>query len=177
VYELVNEAKLGNKEAFTKIITEMENELYKIARLRLKNEDDIDDAIQETMIKAFKSIKKLKKEEYFKTWIIKILINNCNNIYRKKKKKEILIEDYSMELKSEINKLEHVENELDFYSIIKVLDYEEKIILVLYYMENFTTKEISKIIKLNSNTVKSKLLRAKNKLKEVYGGEREIWMN
>ncbi len=177
MYELVNEAKLGNKEAFTKIITEMENELYKIARLRLKNEDDIDDAIQETMIKAFKSIKKLKKEEYFKTWIIKILINNCNNIYRKKKKKEILIEDYSMELKSEINKLEHVENELDFYSIIKVLDYEEKIILVLYYMENFTTKEISKIIKLNSNTVKSKLLRAKNKLKEVYGGEREIWMN
>lgn len=177
MYELVNKAKLGNKEAFTKIIIEIENELYKIARLRLKNEDDIDDAIQETMIKAFKSIKKLKNEEYFKTWIIKILINSCNNIYRKKKKKEISIEDYSKELKSEINKLEHVENELDFYSIIKVLDYEEKIILVLFYMENFTTKEISKIIKLNSNTVKSKLLRAKNKLKEVYGGEREIWMN
>lgn len=173
--ELVKEAKLGNKEAFTQIIIEMENELYKIARLRLKNEDDIDDAIQETMIKAFKSIKKLKNEEYFKTWIIKILINNCNNIYRKKK--EILIEDYSKELKSETNKLEHVEKKLDFYSIIKILDYEEKIILVLYYMENFTTKEISKIIKLNSNTVKSKLLRAKNKLKEVYGGEREVWMN
>lgn len=175
--ELVKEAKLGNKEAFTQIIIEMENELYKIARLRLKNEDDIDDAIQETMLKAFKSIKKLKNEEYFKTWIIKILINNCNNIYRKKKKKEILIEDYSKELKSETNKLEHVEKKLDFYSIIKILDYEEKIILVLYYMENFTTKEISKIIKLNSNTVKSKLLRAKNKLKEVYGGEREVWMN
>ena len=173
--ELVKEAKLGNKEAFTQIIIEMENELYKIARLRLKNEDDIDDAIQETMLKAFKSIKKLKNEEYFKTWIIKILINNCNNIYRKKK--EILIEDYSKELKSETNKLEHVEKKLDFYSIIKILDYEEKIILVLYYMENFTTKEISKIIKLNSNTVKSKLLRAKNKLKEVYGGEREVWMN
>ena len=71
--------------------------------------------------------------------------------------KEILIEDYSKELKSETNKLEHVEKKLDFYSIIKILDYEEKIILVLYYMEKQfilqkMTKELITAVSLPQTT-------------------------
>lgn len=60
-------------------------ELYKIAKTRLKNDDDIYDAIQETMLIAFKSIKRLKQVQSFKTWIIKILINRSNSMYEKRK--------------------------------------------------------------------------------------------
>ena len=88
--ELIQKAKNGDKEAFTTIMLSLEKDLYKIAKTRLKNDDDIYDAIQETIIEAFKSIKKLKNTEAFKTWIIRILINKTNDIFRRKKhKKEI----------------------------------------------------------------------------------------
>lgn len=86
--ELIQKAKNGDKEAFTTIMLSLEKDLYKIAKTRLKNDDDIYDAIQETIIEAFKSIKKLKNTEAFKTWIIRILINKTNDIFRRKKHKK-----------------------------------------------------------------------------------------
>jgi len=92
--ELVNESKNCNKEAFTELILKYQKDLYRIAKMRLADDYDIDDAIQETMITAFKSIKKLKENKYFKTWIIRILINKCNEIYLKKKKESNIIKKY-----------------------------------------------------------------------------------
>ena len=63
--ELVKRAQQGDKEAFTELILLLKADLYKIAKTRIKNDEDIYDAIQETMIIAFKSIKKLKKIESF----------------------------------------------------------------------------------------------------------------
>ena len=73
--ELIEKAKKGNKDAFTELIISMQDELYKIARMRLSNEEDIDDVIQETMLSTLYGIKHLNYPQYFKTWIIKILIN------------------------------------------------------------------------------------------------------
>ena len=78
--ELIKKAKNGDKGAFTDLIINIQDELYKIARMRLSSEEDIDDAIQETMISAFYGIKHLKHTQYFKTWIIKILINKLARI-------------------------------------------------------------------------------------------------
>ena len=83
---IVLRAKKNDKDAFTELILNIEECLYNVARIRLKSEEDINDAIQETEIIAFKSIKKLEHPKYFKTWIIKILINECNKIYRKNTK-------------------------------------------------------------------------------------------
>ena len=88
--ELVEESKKGNEEAFTKLMISLENDLYKIARMRLRCKDDINEAVQETIVEAFKSIKKVKKPEYFKTWLIRVLINKCNKIYKKYGKDELL---------------------------------------------------------------------------------------
>ena len=84
--ELVEKAKYGDKEAFTTLILSVENELYNIAKIRLKDNEDIYDAVQETVLIAFKSIKKLRQVQYYKTWIIKILINQTNKIYKQKNK-------------------------------------------------------------------------------------------
>ena len=100
---LVKRAQKGEKEAFTELILEIRNDLYKIAKCRLHSEDDIEDAVQETMIKAFKSIKKLNKKQSYKKWIISILINECVNVYKKNKNE--------IQLKEAIND-ENLNNEL-----------------------------------------------------------------
>lgn len=73
---LIKAAKNGDKEAFTELIFEIRHDLYKIARLRLSCNDDIEDAIQETIIEAYKSVKSLRNTTLFKQWIIKILTNS-----------------------------------------------------------------------------------------------------
>ncbi|MBR6034022.1 MAG: sigma-70 family RNA polymerase sigma factor [Clostridia bacterium] len=163
-------AQHGDEQAFTDLILMLKHDLYKIAKMRIVSNDDIDDAIQETMIEAFKNIKKLKKIESFKPWIIKILINKCNKIYQKKKMNEITFEeDIDNYL---VHESEHLsENDMDFYLLIKCLNYEERIIVTLYYLECYTTKEISQILGINENTIKTKLARAKMKIKNNYKEE------
>ena len=95
--ELVKRAQNGDKETFTELILEIRNDLYKIAKCRLYSEDDIEDAIRETMIKSYKSIKKLNKKQSYKKWIISILINECCNIYKKNKKVNISFDNLSLE--------------------------------------------------------------------------------
>ncbi len=58
--------------------------MYRVAKGILKVEEDIEDAIQTTILIAFNKINTLKDERYFKTWLIRILINECNKIYKKK---------------------------------------------------------------------------------------------
>ena len=167
--ELIEQAKKGDKNAFSQLIKNIENDLYWIAKTRIKNDDDIGDVLQETIYKCYKNIKKLRENSYFKTGIVKILINECNYIYKKNCKKCISYEDKEIEnyLDSDFEwrNEENIEN-LDFYILIDGLSYEEKLILTLYYYSEYTTKEISKITKINENTIKSKLNRAKIKIKK-----------
>ncbi len=169
--ELIKKAQKGDTEAFTQIVLELENELYKIAKTRLTNESDIQDAIQETMIETFKSIKKLRDQKKLKKWLIKILINKCNRIYKKKYKKDISIDEYNLENYIILNDYKNIEDDLDFYRLIKILKYEERIIIILYYMEQYTVSEIKTILGINENTIRTHLFRARQKIKDNYKGE------
>ena len=161
---LIKRAKDGDKEAFTELMLSIE-ELYRISKVRLKNEDNIADAIQNTMLIAFKSIKRLKHVEYFKTWIIRILVNECNYIYRKNKKVEISYEDIQNDIN--ISEFDKVDEKLDFDFICSKLDYKERMIIILYYKDRFTDKEIGKILNIKENTVKTKRTRIKLKIKKI----------
>lgn len=165
--QLVYKAKKGDKQAFTDLILRIEDELYKIARVRLNNNEDIFDAVQETMLSAFKSLNKLKDENYFKTWIIKILINKCNDIYKSKKADIVSLNDNIKTDESD----NYSDDNLNFEFIIKYLNYDERIAMTLYYLEEYTTKEISEILKTNENTIKTRIARAKTKIKNNYKGE------
>ena len=90
--DLIESAKKGDKNAFTKLIQNIQYDLYRIAQARLNDIYDMNDAIQNTMINAYKHIKKLKDNSMFKSWIIKILINECNRVYMSKKKKNDLFD-------------------------------------------------------------------------------------
>ena len=164
--ELIKKAQKGDKNAFTDIILQIRNDLYKIAKTRISSDDDIEDLIQDTMIETYKHIKKLREPEKFKMWVIKILVNKCNKLYKKKYRKDISIDDYNMENYIILNSQKDIEDDLNFYYLIKKLKYEERIVLILHYMEQYSVKDISKILKINENTVKTHLFRARERIKK-----------
>ena len=165
---LIELAKCGDKDAFTELIFLIRQDMYKIARLRLSCVDDIEDAMQETMIEAFKSIKNLKKIENFKSWIFKILINKCNKIYKKRKRYNVSFEELNLENYLTLNQADDYEHEIEFYQMLKVLNYDEKLVILLFYKEDYSISVISKILNVNENTIKTRLRRAKEKIKVSY---------
>lgn len=163
----------GDKDAYVQLIESIYNDLYKIAKIRLNNIDDINDAINETILKSYENLSKLKNLEYFKTWIIRILINECNNIYRENQKQNhisnILVNHAKM---YSGNHIEQAEDEIEFNELISKLNYNEKMVVLLHYKCDFSVKQIAEILNINLNTVKSRLHRAKNKIKEEYNEEK-----
>ena len=177
--ELVLNSKKGDIVSFTKLIQIVQNDLYRIAKVRLSNDEDVNDVIQETMIIAYSSIKKLKNPKYFKTWIIKILINECNKIYRNNRKQLTLLEkiNVSKEIRVDIDdEILKQDTKLKLEEILQLLNYNERICIVLFYNSNYSLKEISDILNTSSNTIKSRITRAKQKIKKYYEGgvENEI---
>lgn len=168
--DLIQLSKNGDKEAFTELIITIEHDLYRIAQTRLNDNYDINDAIQNTMIKAYKYINKLKDNTKFKSWIIKILINECNQIYKLKKKKTDLfnkLKDNPISNKEE-NTFNKINSKIDFELILNNLNYKEKIIITLFYNNEYSCGEISNVLGIKRNTVKSILKRAKEKIKKEY---------
>lgn len=152
-------AKKGNKEAFVRIIRENEKIMYRVAKNYLKSNEDILDAIGETTLKAYEKINTLKDDGYFKTWLIRILINECNYILRKSKNvvlnfEEGLVEDLHIDT---------YEN-LDLKDALELLPISMKLILNLHYYEDLSIKDISKVLDINENTVKTNLRRGRDRL-------------
>lgn len=167
--ELIEKAVEGDKEAYTELLQSMENELYRFARVRLENAEDINDAIQETMVKSYYNLKALKKPQYFKTWIKKILINECNKIYREKNSEWNILNRY-MEKRGRMEEdysLENAEDEIDFKNLLDKLKPKDRLIIVLYFKERYTVSEIADVLEMNVETVKTRLKRARIKMKRI----------
>ena len=162
-FKNVTKAKTGDKEALLSLINENRLNIYRVAKGILKNEEDIEDAIQNTIIKSFQNIKTLKEDKFFRTWIIRILINECNEILRKNKKYVSL---YDNNIEEKYN--DSYEN-IDLTTAINSLNEELRITTVLFYFEDMPTKEIAKILEIPEGTVRSRLNRARKQLKEIMG--------
>lgn len=173
--ELIKRSKKGDENAFTELILSIQSDLYNIGKARLNDDNDISDAIQETMITAYKHLHKLKDNSKFKSWIFKILINECNKIYKHKSHKNNLLD--KIEINYTLNNLDNLDSsiqnsnsKIDFEILINNLNYDEKLIATLFYNNRYSCSEIAKILNMNVNTVKSKLTRAKEKVKKCYKG-------
>lgn len=151
-------AKKGNKAAFERLVRKYSVSLYRIAMGILKCESDIEDATQETIIKAYQKLVSLKNDQYFKTWLIKILVNECNHILRLNKRTVNLVET---ELASPDNQYEN----LELLSVVRSLDDDLRIVTLLYYYEDLPQKDIAQILEIPVGTVSSKLSRSREKLR------------
>ncbi|EEH98905.2 MULTISPECIES: RNA polymerase sigma factor [Clostridium] len=152
----------GDKEAFNILVQENLKSLYIVARGMLNSEYDIEDAFQNTILKAYEKISGLKNEEFFKTWLTRILINECNNIIRKNKK-VTYIED------SQINNevYEDKYKNIDLIRAIDSLSSDLRITMWLFYFDDMSIEEISNALKIPKGTIKSRLNRGREKIYNI----------
>ena len=157
---LIKRAQKHDTDAFIQLIEEYKTALYKVAKTYLKNEEDVADVIQGTILSAYEHIGELKTVSYFKTWLIRILINHCTDVVRQQKRV------VSME-QAEEQTGTFLESGYEFYELIRELPEKDRTIFLLYYGECFNAREIAELLGWNENTVKSRLQRGRKKLEQV----------
>ncbi len=165
--DLVIRAKDGDKEAYNMLVLSLKEELYRIAKAKINEPEDIKDILQDTFLLGYLNISQLKNNKNFKQWLIKILINQCNNFYKNNNRNKELNNKY---LSSLFNENEYYSQEYngEFDNLLDVLDIIEQEIFKLYYEEKYTVSEISEKLRINKNTIKSKLSRGRKKIKHKY---------
>ncbi|MDU4131487.1 MAG: sigma-70 family RNA polymerase sigma factor [Clostridium perfringens] len=161
---LIKESMKGNKESFGILIKNNKEYLYKMAFLYVKDEQDALEVIHETVYRAFLNIEKLKKAKFFNTWITRILINVSIDFLKKKGKNEMLDESTPIiKERCEIS----TEEKLDLYNAIDLLNDNYRTVIIMMYFNDMKIKDISKVMEIPENTVKTYLRRAKQALGEV----------
>lgn len=154
-----------DRKEFGNLILENERQLYRIAKSILRSDEDCADAAQEAVMKAFEKLHTLRDDRYAKTWLIRILINECFRIADKQKRERMLTDKVkSCEEQTPGNVREEEYSEL--YQVLAKLPREFRVMLELYYLEEFSVKEISELMGIPEGTVKSRLGRGREKLKQ-----------
>ncbi len=149
------------KETLGQLIIDSEETMYHIAKSLLYNDADCADAIQEAIVKAFVKLHTLKDDSYAKTWLIRIVMNECYAIMRKEKK-IISLQDYQMNEQETESK-----DYSDLYEAIFRLPEQIKLCVTLYYMEGYSVKEVAALLDTTESAVKNRLAKARGKLKEA----------
>lgn len=165
----VRRAQAGDAGAFAELYSLVYKDMYRIALLNLNNQHDASDVVSDTVLEAYSSITKLREPKSFKSWIIKILTVKIKN--KRKEYKQInnfrqdiddIDETQLDEAKKEINF-----DELDVVDGFRQLSEEERLVLSLSVVSGYSSDEIAKMFGTNANTVRSKVSRAKTKLKKL----------
>ncbi len=157
--DLIKRAKNGDAEAFDLLMRPQLQRMYRIAISMLENEEDAADAIQETVLKCWQKVGQLKNEEYFQTWLTRILINQCKDIL-KARKKYVLVEEMP-----EIEYEDRYETD-DWKAILNNLEEKYRVVMELYYVEGFSAKEIAKLLHIKEVNVRSRMSRGRKQLEQ-----------
>lgn len=151
------------KEQFCQKVREQELSMYRYALGILRNSADAEDAVGETVLRAYDHLKQLKDPACFRSWIMSILVNVTKNILSGRKR---------LELPGDMNQYEEgtcgEKNEL-WYAVME-LSHDFRHAVILYYYEGFRTREIAQMLEISEGTVKSRLNRARQKLKTALEG-------
>ncbi|MCM1158246.1 MAG: sigma-70 family RNA polymerase sigma factor [Bacteroidales bacterium] len=168
--KLIKEAMDGNADSFVELMKRNMQSMYKTAWVYLKNDSDVADAIQDTILVCYEKMDTLRQAKYFKTWMTRILINKCKDILRTRM-------DYEdIETAGEFGMPDKQFDALEWKQMLSVLDEKYSTVLLMYYYDGLSVKEIGTILQLNKNTVLTRLRRARKLLKEEYcfSGEAEV---
>ncbi|SHE69235.1 RNA polymerase sigma-70 factor, ECF subfamily [Caldanaerobius fijiensis DSM 17918] len=158
---------------FEDIIKEYEHMIYNVAYRMLGNEEDARDIAQDAIIRAYEKFNQYKGKSSFATWIYRITVNLCIDHLRKNKVRRIeLIENmkYNAGYKDDLNDPQYFVENAELGSVIikelNKLKPEYKAVIVLRDIYGFTYEEIARILGIKMSTLKSRLIRARNMLKE-----------
>jgi RNA polymerase sigma-70 factor (ECF subfamily) len=162
VEQLVKQAQNRDTNAFAELIRIHKQSMYRVAKSYLRNDDDVADAIQDTILTSFEKIKSLRSPEYFKTWLIKILINKCNDIL-KQKKRFVSLDEIPEKGCSDAG-----QSNIEFMLFLESIDDSYRTVLLLRYGECLSVKEISRVLNISESAVKKRLERSREKIKTTY---------
>ena len=164
----VRRAQAGDPKAFAELYSLVYKDLYRIALLNLNNQHDASDVVSDTVLEAYSSITKLRDEKAFKAWITKILTVKIKN----KRREYSQINNFREELEDLDDEVKDNAAEIDIDGMnvmegFKQLSAEERMVLSLSVVSGYKSEEIAKMFGTNANTVRSKVARAKAKLKQL----------
>lgn len=163
------------KETFCRYIRQYETDMFRFAKSIVGNQADGEDAMQESILKAYEKIDTLKSTRKFKAWIFQILANECYQILRNRKRQEptdpfeFPIQEHSSDHWTE----DMVSEDGEILCYILRMPKQHQEVLILYYYDEFSTKEIAKILDIPQGTVKSRLARGRKQLKDLLEMEGE----
>lgn len=149
-----------SKDEFADLVIKNQTSMYRLAMSILKNTTDAEDAVSESILIAYKHLSSLKKPDSFKAWIMTILSNVSKTMLKNREKIDLYKEPDLFEKTAK-------EDSNEIWQLVLTLSEEYSQVVILYYYEGFTTKEISKILHIPEGTVKSRLSRARNKLQQL----------
>lgn len=139
-----------------------------MAFVYVQNEADAVDILQQAMIKGFEHIESLQEPKYFKTWMIRIVINCCKTYMEKMKKIEVTDPTELFELQSVSHT--YKEEELDLWTALQSLEEKYKTVLLLRFYQDYTVPEMAAILEMPPGTVKTNIRRGLKQLKQMLKG-------
>jgi RNA polymerase sigma-70 factor (ECF subfamily) len=145
-----------DKTEFCSLVEQKKDNLYRIAFMYVKNQEDALDIVHEAVYKAYISLDKLKDSTYFNTWLTRIVIN-CSLNHIRKNKKALNFQEYSF---WPAPKEENKEEFMDLYEAVDNLNGKYKTVIILKYFEDLTISSIAEIMDCPLNTVKTYLHKA-----------------
>lgn len=159
---LVKRARDGDAEAFIGLMDSHRQLLCKVARGFLREQMDIDDAVADTVLACWESIGELESPAYFRTWLVRILINKCHDILRRSRR------TVPLESIAESREADSGFARTEFECLVDSLDEQYRAIFILYYSEGFKIREISSILGIPPGTVGSRLQRGRDQLRHTF---------
>ncbi|MBR2716936.1 MAG: sigma-70 family RNA polymerase sigma factor [Oscillospiraceae bacterium] len=160
IKDWIKRARQGDGEAFTALIRAHEQSLYKIARSFFTDPMDAEDAVAQTVLDCWEKLDSLKKPAYFKTWLTRILINNCRDLLRAGARIVPLDE------MPERPGAEDEHSGLYFEALLACLPEIYRPVMTLYYGEGFRAREIAELLDIPVGTVTARLKRGREQLQE-----------
>lgn len=148
---------------FEQLVRDAQDTMYRVSMSMLKNEHDALDCVQNAILKAFENRHKLRKEEYFRSWLVRILINECKQTLKTKSRTELLSDMQLPEISSRDNPYLSVE----IGQAINSLPQKIRLVVIMFYVEDYSIKEIKRVINIPEGTVKSRLNKGRALLKEM----------
>ena len=162
---LIQAAIKGNDDALILCLQQMSPQLVKTAMALMGDSESVKDCIAETTLHVYKSRKQIKHPEFFKTWVIRILLNQCNNELKRQNRWIALSDDFDMPAPQA--------NDYSFvHDVLAILPNDLKEVVVLKYFHEMTFKEIAQILEMPESTAKSRcrlaLAKMRVEMEEVY---------
>jgi len=176
--ELVRRAQKDDKQAFEELVRRHQNRVFAVAGGILRNKEDVEDIAQQVFLKAYFSIKRFDQRAAFSTWLYKITVNECWDLLRKKKVRPLVFEAELSEEQAQVyqssseqsdgrpDTSERMAAQQQVEELMSCLEERDRTMLVLKEVQGFSVEEIAEIMEINSNTVKVRLFRARQKITE-----------